>query len=186
MLLIGDNQRHQGNCLSRARWHLQHTVTPGVEGLLEITHVGILFGVYARIREQHRKVTVEKSHSVSNHTLFPSSPDASTHSIKNFIVVAGRSSRAFADRVGVSTLGDAMTPGHVTRLSITNPSHAAGSKKRQDDDDTSNVGTGLLVVRTRLVGLPRTRNQPALDEFPLFPARYCRFDLGSDQSDPTL
>ena len=114
MLLIGNNQRHQGNRLSRARRHLQHTVTPGVEGLLEITHVGILFGVYARIREQHRKITVERSHPVSNHKLFLPMPNASTHSIKNFIVVAGRSSGAFADRVGVSTLGDAMTPVHVT------------------------------------------------------------------------
>jgi hypothetical protein len=35
-------------------------VTPGIEGLLEITHVGILLGVYTRIGKENGQVTMSK------------------------------------------------------------------------------------------------------------------------------
>lgn len=59
VLLVGDDQREQRYGLSCAGRHLQYTVTPRIEGLLEIAHVGILFGVDARVRKQHRKITGE-------------------------------------------------------------------------------------------------------------------------------
>jgi hypothetical protein len=36
-------------------------VTPGVEGLLKVAHVGILFGVYTRVREKDGEITMEEN-----------------------------------------------------------------------------------------------------------------------------
>ena len=57
MLLVGDNQREEGYCLSGPGGHLQDTMTPGIEGLFKIAHVGILFGIDTRIREKDGEIT---------------------------------------------------------------------------------------------------------------------------------
>lgn len=57
MLLVRDNERKQRHGLSGARRHLQDAVTPGIEGLFEIAHVGILLGVYTGVGEENREVT---------------------------------------------------------------------------------------------------------------------------------
>lgn len=61
MLLVCDNERQQRHGLSGARRHLQDAVTPGIEGLFEIAHVGILFGVYTGVGEEDGEVTSFRS-----------------------------------------------------------------------------------------------------------------------------
>ena len=57
VLLICDDERQQGDCFSRPRRHFEDAMTPSIEGPLEITHVGILFGIDARVGEQDGKGT---------------------------------------------------------------------------------------------------------------------------------
>lgn len=56
VLLVSNNQGQERNSLSRARRHLKDAVTPGIKGLLEIAHVGILLGVYSRVREEDGEI----------------------------------------------------------------------------------------------------------------------------------
>lgn len=88
MLLISHDQRQKRHGLARSRRHLQDTVTPDIEGLLEITHVGILFGIDARIREKNRKITV--ANRVVRTDIFLHREwrvkNGPTYSIKNFMM----------------------------------------------------------------------------------------------------
>lgn len=125
MLLIGNNQRQQCNRLSSTRRHLENAVTPGIEGLLKITHVGILFGVYTRVREQDGEITIYRETILD--TVTPYAKVCSTYSMKNFIATGeleAREIRAWRqnawellagdpDRVELFPSGRSMTPGHV-------------------------------------------------------------------------
>lgn len=84
MLLVRDNERKQRNGLSGARRHLQDAVTPGIEGLFEIAHVGILLGVYTGVGEEDREVT--RFETVS--TVARVHEASTTHSMKNFMAKA--------------------------------------------------------------------------------------------------
>jgi hypothetical protein len=60
-------------------------VTPDIEGLLEVAHVGILFGVNARVREQHRKITGKRRRLVVS-PLSSAHKETKSYSMKNFMV----------------------------------------------------------------------------------------------------
>lgn len=64
VLLVGDNQREKRYSLSGPGGHLQDTMTPGIEGLFKIAHVGILFGIDTRIREEDGEITSKWRESV--------------------------------------------------------------------------------------------------------------------------
>jgi hypothetical protein len=62
-------------------------VTPCIEGLLEIAHVCILFGVNARIRKQHRKITIGDKESQLEGRV---GAGMKAYSMKNFILAGLR------------------------------------------------------------------------------------------------
>ena len=64
VLLVGDNQREKRYSLSGPGGYLQDTMTPGIEGLFKIAHVGILFGIDTRIREEDGEITRRWGESV--------------------------------------------------------------------------------------------------------------------------
>lgn len=106
-------------------------MTPGVEGLLEVAHVGILLGVYARIREKHRKVAREGKGGLEASSGGKSPGE--TYSMKNFMVEVEPRAPVGSKRRGPALIspgkrrqsqaiipprrrfpfGRSMTPGHV-------------------------------------------------------------------------
>ena len=59
VLLIGDDEGKQRDCLPSSRGHFQDTMAAREKGPLEIAHVGILLGIDLRIGEENRQVTVK-------------------------------------------------------------------------------------------------------------------------------
>jgi hypothetical protein len=70
-------------------------VTPSIEGLLKITHVGILFGIYTRVREKDGEITVDRETILD--TVTPYAKVCSTYSMKNFIVTGELEARKIRD-----------------------------------------------------------------------------------------
>lgn len=95
-------------------------MTPGVEGLLEIAHVGILLGIDARVREQHRKIT-RRGWGLAERSIKVARKEMKAYSMKNFMVAdvpeAERREERVELRLDLFPFGTAMTQVHVTSLS---------------------------------------------------------------------
>lgn len=59
---VGDNQRQDGDGLAGARRHLQQAVSLGVQPLLQLHHVRVLFRVYVLVGEQHFQLVDKEPH----------------------------------------------------------------------------------------------------------------------------
>jgi hypothetical protein len=100
-------------------------VTPCIEGLLEIAHVGILFGVNARIRKQHRKITIgdKESQLRQGRSRDKSILNEELHlgwaPMQSAERETKRRARALIFRAPTLFLfGTAMTPAHVTAIIV--------------------------------------------------------------------
>jgi hypothetical protein len=58
LLLVCNNQGEERDSLARPRRHFQHTVTPDVEGPLEVAHIVILLGIDSRVGEEDFEIAL--------------------------------------------------------------------------------------------------------------------------------